>query len=202
MSDLSRRAVSLALTTLLLCVAPAAGAAPEPAAPPPLPTPGPNSWAAHGASPLKSVETLLIDAPPERVWAVVSDFAHYDWLPGVVRVEATGGNVPEQGRRKRIMADGGAIDETLVRWDAERMTVAFHRDRDDLRRLPAVNYMAHVTVKLAGDGKSLAEWKGRFYRGHPFNDPPPGLDDDTAVAAVTALHRESLAALKKKVETP
>jgi hypothetical protein len=170
------------------------------AAPAQTATPGPNSWAAHGAAPLKSVETIVIDAPPDKVWAVVGDFAHYDWLPGVVRVEASGGNAPEQAKRRLVMADGGAVDETLVRWDAEKMTLAWHRDQDDAKRLPAVNYMTHVTAKPAEGGKTLAEWKGRFYRGHPFNDPPPGLDDDAALAAVTALHRAGLAALKARME--
>lgn len=165
------------------------------------PTPGPNSWAAHGAAPLKSIETLEIAATPERVWAVVSDFAGYAWLPGVARIEASGDHTPEKARRRLIMADGGVVDETLIRWDAEKKTLAFHRDRDDMKRLPAINYMTHVTVKPGPDGHSLVEWKGRFYRGHPFNDPPPGLDDDTAQAAVDALHRESLAALKKKIES-
>jgi hypothetical protein len=193
MFKLSRRAALIALTALAsLASAAAAGAEP--------PTPGPNSWAAHGAAPLKSVETITIDAPPEIVWAVVSDFAHYDWLPGVARVEASGGETPEKAKRRLVMADGGVVEETLVRWDAERMTLAWHRDHDDVRRLPAINYMTHVTVKPAGEGKSLAEWKGRFYRGHPFNDPPPGLDDDTALAAVTALHRANLTALKARVE--
>jgi hypothetical protein len=162
--------------------------------------PGPNAWAAHGAAPLKSVEAIEIDAPPGQVWAVVGDFAGYDWLPGVATIVATGGNAPEQARRRLAMRDGGEISETLVRWDAEKMTLAFHRDRDDVTRLPAINYMAHVTVKPAGEGRARVEWKGRFYRGHPFNDPPPGLDDDTALAAVTALHRASLAALKARVE--
>jgi hypothetical protein len=167
----------------------------------PPPTPGPNSWAAHGAAPLKSIETIDIAAAPERVWAVVSDFEGYNWLPGVARVEASGDHTPEQARRRLIMSDGGVIDETLVRWDAEKKTVAFHRDRDDVKSLPAINYMTHVTVKPGADGRTLVEWKGRFYRGHPFNDPPPGLDDDTAQAAVDALHRANLTALKKKIES-
>jgi hypothetical protein len=194
MSSLSRRAALVALAALapLSSAAFAAGAAP--------PVPGPNAWAAHGAAPLKSVETILIDAPPEKVWAMVSEFADYGWLPGVARVEARGGNTPAQGKRRLVMADGGAIEETLVKWDAELKTLAWHRDHDDVRRLPAINYMTHVTAKPAEGGRTLAEWKGRFYRGHPFNDPPPGLDDDTALAAVTALHRASLAALKARVE--
>ena len=165
------------------------------------PTPGPNSWAAHGAAPLKSIVTIEIAAPPENVWAVVSDFAGYAWLPGVTRVEASGDHTPEQARRRLIMGDGGVIEETLIRWDAEKKTLAFHRDRDDVKRLPAINYMTHVTVKPGQEGRTLVEWKGRFYRGHPFNDPPPGLDDDTAQAAVDALHRASLAALKQKIES-
>lgn len=163
-------------------------------------TPGPNSWAAHGAAPLKSVETVLIDAPPEKVWAIVSDFARADWLPGVAGIEASGGNAPDVSRRRLTMADGGAIDETLVRWDGDKMTIAYHRDRDDIRRLPAINYMTHVTVKPGEGGRALVEWKGRFYRGHPFNDPPPGLTDEVALAAVTALHRAGLAALKARAE--
>ena len=164
------------------------------------PIPGPNAWAAHGAAPLKSIETIEIAAPPDRVWATASDFAGYDWLPGVARVEASGGLTPEKGHRRLIMADGGMVEETLVRWDAEKKTLAFHRDHDDVKRLPAINYMTHVTVKPTADGRSLVEWKARFYRGHPFNDPPPGLDDDTALAAVAALHRACLAALKAKLE--
>jgi hypothetical protein len=163
-------------------------------------TPGPNSWAAHGAAPLKSIETIEIAAPPERVWATVADFAGYDWLPGVGRVEASGGHTPERDRRRLVMSDGGVIDETLIRWDAEKRTLAFHRDRDDVKRLPAINFMTHVTVKPMADGRSLVEWKARFYRGHPFNDPPPGLDDDTALRAVTTLHRACLTALKSKIE--
>ena len=194
MVNLIRRAAFLFFMT----VAATAQAAETPATPP---TPGPNSWAAHGAAPLKSIETIEIAAAPEHVWAVVSDFGGYSWLPGVARVEASGDHTPEQTRRRLIMTDSGVIDETLIRWDAEKKTVAFHRDRDDVKRLPAINYMTHVTVKPGADGRTLVEWKGRFYRGHPFNDPPPGLDDDAAQAAITALHRASLAALKKKIES-
>ncbi|MFO1103801.1 MAG: SRPBCC family protein [Methylocystis sp.] len=156
--------------------------------------------AAHGASPLKVVETAILDAPPEKVWAVVSDFTHADWLPGVARVEASGEDVPDKARRRLIMADGGVIDELLTKRDAERMMLGLHREGDDPKRLPATNYTALITVRPAEGGKTEVEWKARFYRGHPNNDPPPELNDDVAIAAVTALQRAYLAALKAKVE--
>ncbi|MGJ0425954.1 SRPBCC family protein [Methylocystis sp.] len=156
--------------------------------------------AAHGASPLKVVEMTIVDAPPGKVWAVVADFAHADWLPGVARVEASGDDVPDQARRRLIMADGGVIEELLTKRDAERRMLGVHREGDDVKRLPATNYTALITLRPAEDGKTQVEWKARFYRGYPNNDPPPELNDDVAIAAVTAMQRAFLAALKAKVE--
>jgi uncharacterized protein YndB with AHSA1/START domain len=156
--------------------------------------------AAHGASPLKVVETTTVNAPPEKVWAIVADFAHADWLPGVVRVEASGGDVPDQARRRLIMADGGVVEELLTKRDPKRMMLGVHREGDDVKRLPATNYTALITLRPAASGATDVEWKARFYRGYPKNDPPPELNDDVALAAVTALQRAYLAALKAKVE--
>lgn len=158
------------------------------------------AYAAHGASPLKVVETMIVDAPPDKVWAVVGDFAHADWLPGVARVEATGGDIPDQARRKLAMKDGGVVEELLTKREAERMMLGVHREHDDVKRLPATNYTALVTLRPAPAGGTEVEWKARFYRGYPNNDPPPELNDDVALAAVTALHRANLAALKAKAE--
>jgi hypothetical protein len=49
---------------------------------------------------MKQLHTeVLIEASPEQVWAVLTDFAHYpDWNPFLVRVAG----VPEQGQRLSV----------------------------------------------------------------------------------------------------
>ncbi len=187
MKTVSRRAFLLALVALAPSVALAALFSV-------------TALAAHGASPLKVVETIIVDAPPEKAWAVVGDFAHAEWLPGVARVEASGGDVPDQARRRLHMSDGGVVEELLTKREAERMMLGVHREGDDVKRLPATNYTALITLRPAEGGRTEVEWKARFYRGYPNNNPPPELNDDVAIAAVTALHRANLAALKTKVE--
>jgi phenylpyruvate tautomerase PptA (4-oxalocrotonate tautomerase family) len=156
--------------------------------------------AAHAASVLKAVEEAAIDAPPEKVWTILSDFAHADWLPGVTRVEAEGGNTPDKAVRRLFMADGGVVAETLTRWDAGKMMLGVHREGDDVKRLPAVNFTNIATLRPAEGGKTVVEWKARFYRGYPNPNPPPELNDDVAIAAVTALLKANLAALKARAE--
>jgi carbon monoxide dehydrogenase subunit G len=156
--------------------------------------------AAHAASVQKAVLEGVIDAPPEKVWATLSDFSHADWLPGVTRVESEGGNVPDKATRRLFMADGGEVKELLTRWDAEKMMIGVHREGDDVKRLPAVNFTNIATLRPAEGAKTAIEWKARFYRGHPNPDPPPELNDDVAIAAVSALLQADLAALKAKCE--
>ena len=98
------------------------------------------------------------------------------------------------------MADGGVVTETLTRLDAEKMMVGVHREGDDVKRLPAVNFTNIATLRPAEGGRTVVEWKARFYRGYPNPDPPPELNDDVAIAAVTALLKANIAALKAQAE--
>jgi hypothetical protein len=156
---------------------------------------------AHGPSRQKVVEKIDIDAPPAKVWAIVSNFGDMSWLPGVAKTEATGGNTPDQAKRKLTLGNGGTIEETLTKFDAAGMSLAYKIDQVDPKVLPVNNYSSTITVTPSADGsKSSVEWKGAFYRGFMNNDPPPELSDEAALKAVTDIYKAGLTALKAKAE--
>jgi len=152
---------------------------------------------AHGPTRQKVTETIQIDAPPDKVWAVVKDFnALHTWLPPVVATEATKGN--EIGSVRTLTLDGGAkVIEELKKYDAEQMSF-FYRMTDP-GPVPVTNYSSWFSLK-AKDGGTEVEWKGAFYRAYPNNDPPPEQNDEAAIKAITGIYQGGLANLKKMVE--
>jgi len=152
----------------------------------------------HGPSRQKVTESIEINAPVDKVWAVVGNFQDINWLPIVAKTEGTGGN-DVNATRKLTLKNGGIVEEQLDKYDAEEHTYAYEITKVDVKVLPVNDYSAHITVTANGD-KSTVEWKGAFYRGYMLNDPPPELSDEVALKAVTGLYKDGLAALKKKIE--
>jgi hypothetical protein len=144
--------------------------------------------------------SIEIDAPREKVWATVSDFHDMSWLPGVVKTTGTGGNEPDVAKRRLVLDGGATIDESLYKYDAAGMSYSYRIDNVDVKVVPVNNYSAIIAVLAANGGKSRVEWRGAFYRGYPNNDPPPELNDDAALKAVSGIYRAGLDSLKKKVE--
>lgn len=153
---------------------------------------------AHGPSRQKVIEKIEIDAPADKVWAIVGNFQDMGWLPGVTKTEGSGGN-DANAKRKLTLKDGGVIEESLTKYDAAGKSVSYKIDNVDVKVLPVNNYAATITIKEEG-GKSLVEWKGAFYRGFMNNDPPPELSDEAAVKTVTGIYQAGLGALKSKAE--
>ena len=99
-------------------------------------------------------------------------------------------------------AEGGpTISEVLYKHDDAAMSYSYRITDVLVEVLPVTNYSSHLTVKPAGDGKSLVEWRGAFYRGYPNNDPPPELNDEAAIAAVTGIYQAGLDALVARFAT-
>ena len=159
-----------------------------------------KGMAGNIAKSLEITESIEIDAPRATVWATVSDFHDMSWLPGVVKTTGTGGNEPDVAKRQLVLRGGATIDESLYKYDAADMSYSYRIDNVDVKVLPVNNYSATIAVLAANGGNSKVEWRGAFYRGYPNNDPPPEMNDDAALKAVSEIYRAGLDSLKKKVE--
>ncbi len=153
---------------------------------------------AHGPSRQKVVETVDINAPADKVWAVIGNFQDMSWHPAVAKLEGTGGN-DANATRTLTLQSGGTIAEKLIQNDAAGKHYKYEITAVDVKVLPVNNYSSQLSVKGEGD-KSTVEWKGAFYRGFMNNDPPPELNDEAAVKAVKGVYRAGLDALKQKLE--
>jgi polyketide cyclase/dehydrase/lipid transport protein len=156
-------------------------------------------WA-HGPTRQKVRESIEINAPPAKVWAVIGNFQDMNWLAPVSKTEGEKGN--EIGATRRLtLSTGAAVDEELYKYEPDMMSYSYRITTVDVKVLPVTNYSSTLTVSPAPDGKAKLEWAGAFYRGYPNNDPPPELSDEAAVKAVSGLYRTGLEALKKKIES-
>lgn len=153
---------------------------------------------AHGPSRQKVVSTIEINAPVDKVWAVIGNFQDMSWHPAFAKTEGTGGS--EAGAtRKLTLASGGTIEEKLIKHSDEDRSLAYEITAVDVKVVPVSNYSSTISARGTAE-KTIVEWKGAFYRGYVNNDPPPELSDEAAVKAITGVYQSGLAALKKKLE--
>jgi len=160
--------------------------------------------AAHGPSRQKLIETIDIDQPTAKVWAIIRDFDSFaKWFPGAASSAADKGNEVGSVRTIVLKAPGDPrIVEELLSYDDAKHTYHYAIKEVDVKVLPVNNYTGWMTVSDNGHGGSSVEWKGAFYRGYMLNDPPPELNDEAAVAAITKVYRAGLDNLKKIAEAP
>jgi hypothetical protein len=150
----------------------------------------PSAWA-HGP--------IEINATPEKIWTVVGNFHDMSWDPDIVKTEGTGGNEPDS-TRTLTLKNGGQITEQLSKYSGADFTYSTFLPHNDPKVLPVADFSTVLTVTAEAGGKSTVEWRAAAYRGYQNNDPPADLNDDAAVAAMTAYLKDGLAGLKKKVE--
>ncbi len=152
---------------------------------------------AHGPTRQKVTEQVIINATPTVVWAKIRNFDSLkDWHPAVATSPADKGNA-EGSVRSLTLKGGGALTETLERFDDAGMRYSYRAK--DGGALPVTNYTSTLSVRAEGS-QAVVEWRGAFYRGYPNNDPPPDQNDEAAVKAITGVYQSGLANLKKIVE--
>ncbi|MDO9383021.1 MAG: SRPBCC family protein [Hyphomicrobiaceae bacterium] len=153
---------------------------------------------AHGPTRKKYAETIEINAPADKVWATIGNFADWSWHPAVEKTEATGNAV--DATRVLTLKGGGIIKEKLTKRDDAKRTLSYEITDVDVKVLPVNQYSSIITVTEDG-GKSKVEWKAAYYRGFMQNDPPPELNEEAAQKAVSGVYKSGLEALKTKLES-
>ena len=159
----------------------------------------PLSAAAHGPTPQKVEKTVVIKAPPAKVWAMVKDFGNmHAWHPAVAstKLEKKG---EDTYRTLTLKNNGGDIIEKLRSSDDTSMKLKYEITGGVA---PVADYNATMTVTAGpAAGESTVTWVGRFYRTYKLNPPiPAGQDDETALKFITGVFDGGLANLKKVLE--
>ena len=153
---------------------------------------------AHGPTRQKTTQSVEVNAPAAKVWSVIGNFQDMSWYPGAEKTEGTGGNEPDAAKRTITLKGGGVLAEELTRYDADTFSYSVFLPHVDVKLLPVTNYSSTLKVVSEGPDKSKIEWQGAFYRGDPNGDPPPNLNEATAIKAVTEFHQAGLDALKQR----
>ena len=112
---------------------------------------------------IRVTRSAVIDAPIERVWAVLRDFnSHTAWHPAVGESEIEGGDPPDQvGCVRRFpLRDGNLVREQLLALsDPEHVSTYCILDAT----LPMRRYVATVQLKRVTDGdRTFWHWQSTF----------------------------------------
>ncbi|MCB1622523.1 MAG: SRPBCC family protein [Thiothrix sp.] len=159
-----------------------------------------------------SVEgTVTIDAPADKVWALVRDFSKVgEWVPPVKSVVMQGDDV-----RVLTLQDGHTITEQLNGENDENKTLRyriidmqvlesldFNGHKVQRTSLPVDTYTSIIKVTANDADSSKVSWSGKFYPVWSFDPPAPdGLGDEDAIFAIKGLYQIGLATLKSHLES-
>ena len=166
---------------------------------------------AHGPVRQDADEEITINAPAEKVWAIIKNYDDMSWLPVVFTTSAEGGN-KKGATRVLTLKDGGTIKEELKKYDEEKMSYAYKITEMSTAKtithagveekvpvLPVDNYSAAIKVEAKGD-TSVVSWKAGYYRAYMNNNPPEEMNETTANTAVNAIFKTGLVNLKALAE--
>ncbi len=166
---------------------------------------------AHGPVRAKLTASVTINAPADKVWAVIKNFDDMSWHPAIANTEGKGGN-KKKATRVLTLQNGGTITEELKAYKDDKMSMKYkitdmstqgtiqHAGQEEkIPVLPVNNYAATLTVKPKGSS-SVVQWVATYYRAYMNNNPPAELNEEAADKAVTAVLSEGLAALQKKFD--
>jgi hypothetical protein len=147
----------------------------------------------------REVTTIEINAPADRVWSIVGNYADLSWTGRIAKTQASGGTAPETAKRTLTFSSGAVFTDTLTAFEPDLRSLTFRTDDEDVTEMPVEGYVSKLTVREE-NGKAIVEWRGAFSRSYLKSDPPPEQSDEAAIAAVRSFQEASLASLKRRLE--
>ena len=139
----------------------------------------------------KVVRSAIIDAPIERVWAVLRDFnSHDQWHSAIASSHIEGGERSDQVGcvRNFTLKDGHRIREQLLTLsDREHQSTYCIVEAS----LPLQRYVATVTLKPVTDGdRTFWHWTSTFAT-------PPGMERELSDTVAQGVYETGFEALRR-----
>lgn len=157
---------------------------------------------AHGPSRQKVIESIEIDAAPNKVWEIISDFCSIsDWNP-IIKSCSSDNDSEINAIRTIELENGEKINEKLYKLNPEKRIIQYAMKEEKGRVIlgfPVLTHGSTITVK-ENEGKSIVEWKGAFYRAFPGQQPPPELSDEACREFISKMYKSGLENIKAIAE--
>jgi mxaD protein len=151
---------------------------------------------AHGPTPQKTDQTATVKASPDLVWKQLSEpCAIKNWHPYVADCQSS-----DPKKRTLTLKNGSKIDEEVDEIVPAEMSISYRIAGEfDIKALPVSSLTGRIKVKPEGADSNVS-WLARYYRADTTNEPPKGLDDESALKAVNAYVKAALAGLGNPTE--
>ena len=145
------------------------------------------------AAMVKVDKSTVIDAPIERVWAVLRDFnGHESWHPAVAESRIENQNPADKigAVRNFRLEDGGVLREQLLALSDREHSFSYCLLDTPI---PLFNYVAHVALKPVTDGnRTFWQWRSSF-------TTPEGREEELQRVVGEDIYMQGFAAIRNTV---
>ncbi|MEQ1560731.1 MAG: SRPBCC family protein [Methyloglobulus sp.] len=157
---------------------------------------------AHGPTPQKAKQSIVINAPVDKVWDVVKDFGGLSKWHSDVKDSKGDGKHESGGTRTLTFQNGEEIVDELDFYSDKDHEYSYRLKNENVKALPTSSYSVSVSVTQGASPEATeVMFKSRFYRGDTGNTPSENLNDEAAVKAMNAYFKNGLDGLKKFLAT-
>jgi hypothetical protein len=145
---------------------------------------------------VRIVESTVLDAPVEAVWAVLRDFNGFDrWHPAIADSHIERGYSSDKiGCVRRLhLADGSEVREQLLTLSDADMAFSYCLLDTPI---PLLNYVAHLRLAPVTDGdRTFWHWQSRF-------DTPLGRETELRDLVSNGIFRAGFDAVREHMGLP